>query len=179
MTSKTTINFDFNIVTECLSQKMIDKLEYACQTVIQELLILKNDEEQKGNKKTYRWLNETYKIRGILQPIPITRIIDEIFHQTTHILLSIISDYADPEDVDMLKIFSDNYNIHKLKLSQEECERMWRRLRSTTPEDFKPTTYPTMMFKHGMYYYMHLNTEFVKHHLFNLVDNNYNLILLK
>lgn len=52
MTSKTTINFDFNIVTACLSQKMIDKLEYACQTVIQELLILKNDEEEKGNKKT-------------------------------------------------------------------------------------------------------------------------------
>jgi len=176
MTS-TTINFDFNIVTACLSQKMIDKLEYACQTVIQELLILKNDEEEKGNKKTYRWLNETYKRRGRVQPI--TRIIDEIFLHKSNILLSVISDYAVPEDVDMLKIFSDNYHIHKHKLSQEQCEQMWRRLRSTTPDDFNPTTYPIMMFKHGMYYYMQLNTEFVKHHIFNAHDNNYNLIQLK
>ena len=160
------MNFDFNIVISCLSQKMIDKLEYACQTVIQELLVLKNDEEEKGNTKTYRWLNETYKIRGRVQPI--TRIIDEIFLHKSNILLSVISDYAVPEDVDMLKIFSDNYYIHKHRHSQEQCEQMWRRLRSTTPEDFNPTTYPIMMFKHGMYYYMQLNTEFVKHNLFNV-----------
>lgn len=177
MTSKTTINFDFNIVTACLSQKMIDKLEYACQTVIQEFLILKNDEEEKGNKKTYRWLNETYKRGGVQQPI--TRIIDEIFLHKSNILLSVISDYAAPEDVDMLKIFSDNYNIHKHRNSQEQCEQTWRRLRSTTPEDFNPTTYPIMMFKHAMYYYMQLNTEFVRHNLFNVVDNNKYLVQLK
>ena len=160
------MNFDFNIVISCLSQKMIDKLEYACQTVIQELLVLKNDEEEKGNTKTYRWLNETYKIRGRVQPI--TRIIDEIFLHKSNILLSVISDYAVPEDVDMLKIFSDNYYIHKYKCSQSQCEQIWRYRLTCTPEDFNPTTYPTMMFKHGMYYYMQLNTEFVKHNLFNV-----------
>jgi len=176
MTSKI-MNFDLNIVISCLSQEMIDKLEYAIQALIKEVLILKNDEEEKGNKKTYRWLNETYKIRGKVQPI--SRIIDEIFLHKSNILLSVISDYVVPEDVDMLKIFSDNYHIHKHKLSQEQCEQMWRRLRSTTPDDFNPTTYPIMMFKHGMYYYMQLNTEFVKHHIFNAHDNNYNLIQLK
>ena len=176
MTSKI-MNFDFNIVISCLSQEMIDKLEYAIQALIKEFLILKNDEEEKGNKKTYRWLNETYKIRGRVQPI--TRIIDEIFLHKSNILLSVISDYVAPEDVDMLKIFSDNYNIHKHRNSQEQCEQTWRRLRSTTPEDFNPTTYPIMMFKHAMYYYMQLNTEFIRHNLFNVVDNNKYLVQLK
>ena len=176
MTSKI-MNFDFNIVISFLSQEMIDKLEYAIQALIKEFLILKNDEEEKGNKKTYMWLNETYKIRGRVQPI--SRIIDEIFLHKSNILLSVISDYAVPEDVDMLKILSDNYYIHKHRHTQEQCEGMWRRLRSTTPEDFNPTTYPIMMFKHGMYYYMQLNTEFVKHHLFNVVDNNKYLVQLK
>ena len=47
------MNFDLNIVISCLSQEMIDKLEYAIQALIKEFLILKNDEEEKGNKKTY------------------------------------------------------------------------------------------------------------------------------
>ena len=176
MTSKI-MNFDFNIVISCLSQEMIDKLEYAIQALIKEFLILKNDEEEKGNKKTYMWLNETYKIRGRVQPI--SRIIDEIFLHKSNILLSVIYDYVAPEDVDMLKIFSDNYNIHKHRNSQEQCEQTWRRLRSTTPEDFNPTTYPIMMFKHGMYYYMQLNTECVRHNLFNVLDNNNNVAQLK
>ena len=181
MTSKI-MNFDFNIVISCLSQEMIDKLEYAIQALIKEFLILKNDEEEKGNKKTYRWLNETYKIRGrvkLCRVQPITRIIDEIFLHKSNILLSVISDYVAPEDVDMLKIFSDNYNIHKHMDSQEQCEQTWSRLRSTTPEDFNPTTYPIMMFKHAMYYYMQLNTEFIRHNLFNVVDNNKYLVQLK
>ena len=171
------MNFDLNIVISCLSQEMIDKLEYAIQALIKEFLILKNDEEEKGNKKTYMWLNETYKIRGRVQPI--SRIIDEIFLHKSNILLSVISDYVVPEDVDMLKILSDNYYIHKHRHTQEQCEGMWRRLRSTTPEDFNPTTYPIMMFKHGMYYYMQLNTEFVRHNLFNVLDNNNNVAQLK
>ena len=181
MTSKI-MKIDFNIVISCLSQEMIDKLEYAIQALIKEFLILKNDEEEKGNKKTYRWLNETYKIRGrvnLCRVQPITRIIDEIFLHKSNILLSVISDYVAPEDVDMLKIFSDNYNIHKHRNSQEQCEQTWRRLRSTTPEDFNPTTYPIMMFKHAMYYYMQLNTEFIRHNLFNVVDNNKYLVQLK
>ena len=170
-------DFDFNIVTACLSKEMIDKLEYACQTVIQELLILKNDEKEKGNKNTYSWLN-IVDHRGRIPPI--TRIIDTMFEIfNLALLLSVISDYVDPQDVHMLKIFSDNYYIHKYKCSQAQCEQIWRYRLTCTPEDFNPTTYPTMMFKHGMYYYMQLNTEFVRHNLFNVLDNNNNVAQLK
>ena len=53
----TSTPIDVNLVTECLSQGMIDKLEYACQTYITKLLILKKDEEEKGNVEEYSWLN--------------------------------------------------------------------------------------------------------------------------
>ena len=43
----------FTPVMASLSEEMITKLEYATQTFIKELLILKNDEEEKGNAATY------------------------------------------------------------------------------------------------------------------------------
>ena len=163
------MNFDFNIVISCLSQKMIDKLEYACQTVIQELLVLKNDEEEKGNTKTYRWLNETYKIRGRVQPI--TRIIDEIFLHKSNILLSVISDYAVPEDVPMLRRFIDDYYIHVYKYTQENCDIKWTP-RTNTYNPFNIELYSNMIFELGMYFYMNIHQNFVINQLYHTIDNN-------
>lgn len=66
----TATTIDVNFVMECLSQGMVDKLEYACQVYITELLILKKDEEEKGNVEQYSWLNITeYQPEYMTSPI--------------------------------------------------------------------------------------------------------------
>ena len=78
----------------------------------------------------------------------------------------------------MLRRFMDNYYIHVYKVPQLTCDQLWRDRFINKPDDFNSTTFPTTIFKHGMYYYTQLNTEFVRDNLLNVVVDN-ELVQLK
>ena len=178
----TSITIDSNEIMACLSQEMIDKLQYACQAFITELLIIKKYKEHKSKKQeyTYTWFTERDNNNtGKITHRTVSSIIDRMFHNSNDaLLLSVISDYAVPEDVPMLRRFMDNYYIHVYKVPQLTCDQLWRDRFINNPDEFNSTTFPTMIFKHGMYYYTQLNTEFVRHNLFNVVVDN-DLVQLK
>ena len=159
----------FNNVMAGLSQEMITKLEYATQTFIKELLILKNDEEEKGNTSTYSWLN-IVDHRGRIQHIQ--GIIIRMFHNSNpEVLASVVSDYFVPEDVVMLRRFVDDYYIHVYKYTQEYCDIKWSN-RTNTHNIFNTELYSNMMFEMGMYFYMNIQQKFVINQLYHVIDNN-------
>jgi hypothetical protein len=165
----TTPNY-FDNVMACLSQEMIYKLEYATQTFIKELLILKKDQEDTGNKEpTYNWLN-LVDHRGRIQHIQ--GIIERMFDNPNAALLaSVISDYFVPEDVQMLRRFVDDYYIHVYKYTQEKCDNKWSN-QTDTYNIFNPELYSNMMFELGMYFYMSIHQKFVINQLYHVIDNN-------
>jgi hypothetical protein len=162
---------DFNSIMACLSPEMIDKLQYACQAFIKELLILKKDEEEKGNVETYSWLNiEEYHYSSN----PIKELAQEMFcprEETEDIRLSVISDYSASEDVPLLRRFVDNYYICVYKFNQERCETFWKN-RLIMDHMNNPLKYPNMMIEMAMYLYMDLNTNFVIDNLYYEPDTN-------
>ena len=154
----------------CLSQEMIYKLEYATQTFIKELLILKKDQEDTGNKEpTYNWLN-LVDHRGRIQHIG--GIIERMFHNSNAaVFASVVSDYFVPEDVVMLRRFVDDYYIHVYKYTQEKCDNKWSN-QTDTYNIFNPELYSNMMFELGMYFYMSIHQKFVINQLYHVIDNN-------
>ena len=169
----TSTQIDINNVKASLSQRMIDKFECVCQAYIKELLILKKDEEEKGNVEQYSWLNivdqqgRSHSIAGIIERM--------FFKNNYTLLLSVISDYMDPEEDVYIRRFLCNYAIYMYKYTVTGDQIITRCL-TNIPDEFNPTT---MIFKYGMHHYMKINIPFVKHHLFNVVDNNKDLIQLK
>ena len=99
----------FDNVMAGLSEEMVTKLQYATQTFIKELLILKKDQEDTGNKETYKWLN-LVDDRGRIQYIQ--GIIERMFNMDNTpiaaVFASVVSDYFVPEDVGMLRRFVDD-----------------------------------------------------------------------
>ena len=168
----TSTPIDVNIVTECLSQGMIDKLEYACQTYITKLLILKKDEEEKGNVEQYSWLNiaeyqpeyMTSPIQGLTEQMFVPRI------EPDNIRWSIISNHFVPEDVPILKNFSNNYYIHVYNYTQEKCEQSWKRRMLDYTNNL--LEYSNMVCELAMYLYMDLNENFVIDNLYYDPDTN-------
>jgi hypothetical protein len=151
---------DVSLIMACLSREMIDKVEYACHAYIKEVFVLKNNEESKGNVEEYKWLinleDHQYRIsliQGVIEDMFSPRI------ETEKVRLSVISDYFVPEDLPMLKTFSENYYIHYYKNTQNDCEILWKRRmfgRKNTPLE-----YSNMVCELAMYFYMDLNEEFV------------------
>ena len=159
----------FDKVMAGLSQEMIYKLEYACQAFIKELLILKKDQEDTGNKETYKWLN-LVDDRGRIQHIQ--GIIERMFHNSNaEVLASVVSDYFVPEDVVMLRRFVDDYYIHVYKYTQEKCDIKWSN-REDTYNIFNAELYSNMMFELGMYFYMNIQQKFVINQLYHVLDTN-------
>ena len=159
----------FDKVMAGLSQEMIYKLEYACQAFIKELLILKKDQEDTGNKETYKWLN-LVDDRGRIQHIQ--GIIERMFHNSNaEVLASVVSDYFVPEDVVMLRRFVDDYYIHVYKYTQEKCDIKWSN-REDTYNIFNAELYSNMMFELGMYFYMNIQHKFVINQLYHVLDTN-------
>jgi hypothetical protein len=159
----------FDKVMAGLSQEMIYKLEYACQAFIKELLILKKDQEDTGNKETYKWLN-LVDDRGRIQHIQ--GIIERMFHNSNaEVLASVVSDYFVPEDVVMLRRFVDDYYIHVYKYTQEKCDIKWSN-REDTYNIFNAELYSNMMFELGMYFYMNIHQKFVINQLYHVLDTN-------
>jgi len=163
-----TPNF-FNNVMASLSEEMIAKLEYATQTFIKELLIIKKDQEDTGNKKTYKWLNLVDN-QGRIQHIQ--GIIERMFNNpVAAVLASVVSDYFVPQDVVMLRRFVDDYYIHVYKYTQEKCNIKWRN-RMNTYNIFNTELYSNMMFELGIYFYMNIHQNFVIKQLYHTIDNN-------
>ena len=158
---------DFNEIMACLSPEMNDKLQYACQAFIKELLILKKDEEEKGNVETYSWLNiaEYQDIKSLVEEMFVPR------EETNDIKWSVISDYSTSEDVPMLRRFADNYYIREFKYTQEKCDNLWKR-RLFMDHRNNPLNYPNMIFEMGLFIYMDLNTNFVGEILYYDPDTN-------
>jgi len=145
----------------CLSQELTDKLEYACQAYIKELLNIQNEEKQ-SNKETYSWLDNADYQNEVNS---IQYVIEEMFAQrleTENIMSSIISDYFVPEDVHVLRRFSDNYYVHVCGRTQDECEIAWKRRTNNSAE------YSTQICELGMYFYMELHKKFVVDNLYEL-----------
>ena len=167
----TSIPIDFNEIMAYLSPEMIDKLEYACQAFIKELLILKKDEEEKGNVETYSWLNiEEYQYSSN----PIQSLVEEMFvprNETNDIKWSVISDYSTSEDVPMLRRFADNYYIRFYNYTQEACDKLWKD-RLFMDHMNNPLEYPNMMFEMAVFIYMEINTNFVIDNLYYDPDTN-------
>ena len=94
----------FTPVMASLSEEMIVKLEYATQTFIKELLIIKKDQEDTGNTETYKWLNIVDE-RGRIQHIQ--GIIERMFANpvAAALMTSVMSEYFILEDVVMLRRF--------------------------------------------------------------------------
>jgi hypothetical protein len=160
----------FTPVMASLSEEMITKLEYATQTFIKELLILKNDEEEKGNTATYSWLN-IVDHRGRIQHIQ--GIIERMFHNSNaEVLASVVSDYFVPEDVVMVRRFVDDYYIHVYKCTQENCDSIKWANRTNAHNIFNTELYSNMMFEMGIYIYMNIHQKFVINQLYNVIDNN-------
>jgi len=164
----TSTQIDINNVKASLSQRMIDKFECVCQAYIKELLILKKDEEEKGNVEQYSWLNiaeyqpeyMTTPIQGLTEQMFVPRI------EPDKIRWSIISNNFIPEDVPILKNFSNNYYIHMYNYTQEKCEQSWKRRMLDYRNNL--LEYSNMVCELAMYLYMDLNENFV-------IDNlNYN-----
>jgi hypothetical protein len=159
----------FDNVMAGLSQEMIYKLEYACQAFIKELLILKTDTEDTGNKETYKWLNLVDN-RGRIQHIQ--GIIERMFHNSNaEVLAAVISDYFVLEDVVILRRFVDDYYIHVYKYTQENCDIKWSN-RLNVYSIFNTELYSNMMFELGMYFYMNIHQKFVIYHLFHVRETN-------
>ena len=156
---------DFNEIMACLSPEMIDKLQYACQAFITELLILKKDEEEKGNVEQYSWLNIENYTQALAGKMFIPR------NETNDIKWSVISDYSTSEDVPMLRRFADNYYIRVCNYTQEACDKCWKD-RLFMNHMNNPLKYPNMMFEMGMYLYMDLNEDFVIDNLYYDPDTN-------
>ena len=156
---------DFNEIIACLSPEMIDKLQYACQAFITELLILKKDEEEKGNVEQYSWLNIENYTQALAGKMFIPR------NETNDIKWSVISDYSTSEDVPMLRRFADNYYIRVCNYTQEACDKCWKD-RLFMNHMNNPLKYPNMMFEMGMYLYMDLNEDFVIDNLYYDSDTN-------
>ena len=167
----TATTIEVNFVMECLSQGMIDKLEYAGNAYIKELLILKKDEEEKGNVEQYSWLNiAEYHYSSN----PIQSLVEEMFSprdETNHVKWSVISDYSASQDIPMLRRFVDNYYIYVEKYTQEKCDNLWKR-RLFMDHRNNPLNYPNMIFEMGLFIYMDLNTNFVGDTLQDLDTNN-------
>ena len=171
MTSSAIDAIDATLIMSCLPQGMIDKLHYACETYIKELLLLKKDEQEKGNVKPYRWLNiAEYRYRSN----PIRSLIEEMFSHrinTPELRLSVISDYFAPEDEDILKRFVNNYYIHVYRFTQKRFEESWTT--RTLGRINNPSEYLTIICELAMYFYMLLNERFVIENL-DIVDTNKN-----
>ena len=160
----------FTPVMASLSEEMIVKLEYATQTFIKELLIIKKDQEDTGNTETYKWLNIVDE-RGRIQHIQ--GIIERMFANpvAAALLMSVISDYFIPEDVVMLRRFVDDYYIHVHKYTQEKCDIKWTN-RMYVYNIFNIELYSNMMFELGIYFYMNIHQKFVINQLYHVIDNN-------
>lgn len=126
-------------IMACLPPTMIDKLEYACKAYTQELLIRKKDEDNKGNKKLYSWLN---KYTAAVIPKMFGEINDPV-------LETIISDYFVPEDKYILRIFMNNYYAYVYNFTQETCDMQLNH----------QVNIPNKMFKLGMFSYMKLHQK--------------------
>jgi hypothetical protein len=162
---------DFNEIMECLSPEMNDKLQYACQAFIKELLILKKYEEEKGNVETYSWLNiaEYQDIKSLVEEMFVPR------DETNDIKWSVISDYSTSEDVPMLRRFADNYYIREFKYTQEKCDKFWKK-RLFMDHRNNPLEYPNMIFEMAVFIYMEINTNVV---IDSLQDPDTNNVQLK
>jgi hypothetical protein len=162
----------FNNVIASLSPEMISKLEYATQSFIKELLILKKDQEDTGNKNTYKWLNIVDN-RGRIQHIQgiIARMFDINNNPVAAVLESVMSDYFVPEDVVMLRRFVDDYYIHVYKYTQEKCDEFCRNQLIMNHMN-NPLKYPIMIFEMAMYLYMNIHQKFVINQLYHVIDNN-------
>jgi hypothetical protein len=164
---------DVHPVIATLSEGMVDKLQYACETYIKELLLLKKDEDEKGNVEKYSWLNiEEYQ--HVNRHSPIGGLIEEMFsphtEEANEMRVSIISDYFVVEDIPMLKNFGNNYFVDMYNYTQEKCETIWKRRmldRRNTPLD-----YLNMVSEMAMYVYMDLNEDFVFENLYGNIDTN-------
>ena len=166
----TPTQFYFKEITSCLSQAMTEKLQYACEAYIKELVILKTQEDEIGNvEKTYSWLNEVDQ-QG--RPNHINRIIERMF-DTSNVPLfsSVISDYFVPEDVPMVRTFVDKYYIYVYNYTQEGCDTLWTH-RSNSYSIFHPELYSSLMFEMGMLFYMNLHQPFVINQLYHVIDTD-------
>ena len=151
----------------CLSQAMSEKLEYACEAFIKELVILKTQEDETGDKETYRWLNIVDQ-RGRLRNFHAHNILEKMFDRRT-VLSSVITDYFVSDDVPMLKTFVDNYSIYTDEIYTEDW---WR---SITWADFFPDQYSNLVFEVGMNVYMKIHLSWVISNLrpsLHVIDTN-------
>lgn len=173
---------EYTTITSCLTNEMIDKLEWVCTAYIKELLINKKYEDENGNTFKYDWLNlvdlpysdndsdhDTDSDNDINNQ-NIQKIICEMFVQRNGALLwPIVSEYFVPEDVEMLRRLSDNYYIHVYHYTQEACNINWSD--HTNPHNINnPTKYSNMIFKMGMSFYMKMNQDFVRNILLNGIE---------
>jgi hypothetical protein len=171
--ASTQISFDK--VMACLSEEMIAKLEYATQTFIKEVLIIKKNEEEKGNVEQYYWLNLVDR-RGRIQHI--RGIIERMFNTNNNIpvielLKSVVSDYFVPEDIVIVRRFVDDYYIHVYKYTQKMCDNIWSDERNTYNNlNLNTELYSNRIFEMGMYFYMCIHQKFVIHQLYHVIDNN-------
>ena len=163
----------FTPVMASLSEEMIVKLEYATQTFIKELLIIKKHQEDTGNTETYKWLNIVDE-RGRIQHIQ--GIIERMFANpvAAALMTSVMSEYFILEDVVMLRRFVDDYYIHVHKYTQEKCDIKWTN-RTYMYNIFNIELYSNMMFELGIYFYMNIHHKFVINELYHVIDNNESL----
>lgn len=173
---------DYNTITACLSNEMINKLESACCAYIKELLIHKKYEDENGNTFKYDWLNIVefpYSDNDSDHDTDsdtdsntqhIQKIICEMFDQRNGALLwPIVSEYFVPEDVDMLRRLSDNYYIVVYHYTQEACDINWTH--HTNPSNINNRVkYSNMIFKMGMSFYMKTHHHFVRNILLNDIE---------
>lgn len=155
---------------ENISNEIINKLEYACTALINELLIIKHYEDSNGNINKYKWLdilNTTYSDNNIN---PILKVISKIFDNTNNdvekIITLVVSEYFSNEDLNMLRKFMDNYYIHLFNIKQEDCSSNWYNnhdpLKSLTFE-----LHSKIIFEIAISFYMKICPKFVKNILLN------------
>jgi hypothetical protein len=136
----------FTNVMACLSQEMDEKFEYATEAFIKEIRLKKDQEEEAGNKETYKWLN-IIDSRGRVQHIQ--GIILSMFNMDdSELLTTVISDYFVPEDIIMIKKFTDAYCMLVYKDTQAFQWRIGE-------------------IGLGLYIYMNIHSNFVKKQLYH------------
>ena len=152
------------IAIACVSDKMMEKMQYACEAFIKELVILKTQEDEKGNHHKYQWLN-IVDTRGRVNHI--NGIIDGMFYIPFHTLYSpekhdileqILSDYFVPEDLPMVRRFVDTFYIYVYNYTQETCDNV--NINHTSEA----------IFGRGMYFYMRMHHHVVINSLFRELD---------
>ena len=167
----TTVSSFFKDIIACVSDEMLEKLKYACESFIKELLILQYNKENEGNYEEYEWLN-IMDTRGRTQHINI--LINQMFIESNDaVLSSVVSDYFVPEyeDVIMLKRFADNYYIKVYNYTQEMCDNKWW---NNYIDNNNITFYSNSIFEIGMCFYMKIHHEVVVNNLFRGVEYNTN-----